>query len=87
MSPKVLTAAHSYYCSSPTCAITKSCWGSLVGALLPIIILLRIRTGTRHAFLLLGGIDPEQVAQAELVLLASAIASGSLGGLDLALWA
>ena len=35
--------------------------------------------------LLLGGIDPEQVFQAVLVLAASAVAAGSLGGL-IALW-
>ena len=35
--------------------------------------------------LLLGGIGPEQVFQAVLVLLASAVAAGSLGGL-VALW-
>ena len=35
--------------------------------------------------LLLGGIEPEQVFQAVLVLLASAVAAGSLGGL-VALW-
>ena len=35
--------------------------------------------------LLLGGIDPEQVLQAVLVLRASAVAAGSLGG-PVALW-
>jgi len=59
--------------------------GKLVGALLPIIILLLITTPVLSLLLLLGGIDPEQVFQAELVLLASAIAAGSLGGL-VALW-
>lgn len=59
--------------------------GKLVGALLPIIILLLVSAPILAMLLLLGGIDPEQVLQAELVLLASAVAAGSLGGL-VALW-
>ncbi len=59
--------------------------GKLLGALLPIIILLLVTAPVLAMLLLLGGIDPEQVFQAELVLVASAIAAGSLGGL-VALW-
>jgi ABC-type transport system involved in multi-copper enzyme maturation permease subunit len=59
--------------------------GKLLGALLPIIILLLVTAPVLAMLLLLGGIDPEQVLQAELVLLASAVAAGSLGGL-IALW-
>src|SRR3954451_21334602 len=59
--------------------------GKLIGALLPIIIQLLIVAPVLSLLLLLGGIDPEQVLQAVLVLLASAIAAGSLGGL-IALW-
>jgi ABC-type transport system involved in multi-copper enzyme maturation permease subunit len=59
--------------------------GKLLGALLPIIILLLVSAPVLAMLLLLGGIDPEQVLQAELVLLASAVAAGSLGGL-IALW-
>src|SRR5262245_20934185 len=59
--------------------------GKLVGALLPIIILLLVSAPILAMLLLLGGIEPEQVLQAELVLLASAVAAGSLGGL-VALW-
>jgi ABC-type transport system involved in multi-copper enzyme maturation permease subunit len=59
--------------------------GKLIGALLPIIILLFVSAPVLAMLLLLGGIDPEQVVQALLVLLASAVAAGSLGGL-IALW-
>lgn len=59
--------------------------GKLLGALLPIIIQLFIITPVLAMLLLLGGIAPAQVVQAVLVLLASAIAAGSLGGL-VALW-
>lgn len=59
--------------------------GKLIGALLPIIIQLFIVAPVLSLLLLLGGIDPEQVLQAVLVLFASAIAAGSLGGL-IALW-
>lgn len=59
--------------------------GKLVGALLPILIQLMIVAPVLSLLLLLGGIDPEQVFQAVLVLVASAIAAGSLGGL-IALW-
>jgi ABC-type Na+ efflux pump permease subunit len=59
--------------------------GKLLGALLPIIILLLVTAPVLAMLLLLGGIDPEQVFQALLVLLAAAVAAGSLGGL-IALW-
>jgi len=59
--------------------------GKLLGALLPILILLLVTAPVLSMLLLLGGIDPEQVLQAVLVLLASAVAAGSLGGL-IALW-
>src|SRR5947207_1357333 len=55
--------------------------GKLFGSLLQILLLL---AGTVPAFallLLLGGVAPEQVAQAVLILTATAIAAGSLGGL------
>jgi ABC-type Na+ efflux pump permease subunit len=59
--------------------------GKMLGALLPILIQLLVVAPVLALLLLLGGIDPEQVFQAVLVLLASAIAAGSLGGL-VALW-
>ena len=59
--------------------------GKLLGALLPILSLLVISAPVLALLLLLGGIDPEQVVQAVLVLLAAAVAAGSLGGL-VALW-
>ncbi len=59
--------------------------GKLVGALLPVLILLFVSAPVLSMLLLLGGISPEQVLQAELVLLASATVAGSLGGL-VALW-
>jgi ABC-type Na+ efflux pump permease subunit len=59
--------------------------GKMLGALLPILIQLLVVAPVLSLLLLLGGIDPEQVFQAVLVLLASAVAAGSLGGL-VALW-
>lgn len=59
--------------------------GKLLGALLPILILLSVSAPVLALLLLLGGIDPEQVLQAVLVLFASAVGAGSLGGL-VALW-
>jgi ABC-type Na+ efflux pump permease subunit len=59
--------------------------GKLVGALLPITALLLASIPVLSLFLLLGGIDPSQVIQAVVVLLATAYAAGSLGGL-VALW-
>ena len=59
--------------------------GKLLGALLPIVIQLLITAPVLAMLLLLGGIDPEQVVQAVLVLAAAAAGAGSLGGL-IALW-
>ncbi len=59
--------------------------GKLVGALLSILSLLFVSAPVLAMLLLLGGISPEQVLQAVLVLFASAVAAGSLGGL-VALW-
>lgn len=59
--------------------------GKLVGALLPITGLLLISVPALCLYLFLGGIDPAQVLQATAVLLATAYAAGSLGGL-VALW-
>jgi ABC-type Na+ efflux pump permease subunit len=59
--------------------------GKMLGALLPITIQILVTAPVLALLLLLGGIDPEQVIQAVLVLGASAVAAGSLGGL-VALW-
>jgi ABC-type Na+ efflux pump permease subunit len=59
--------------------------GKLLGALLPITIQILVTAPVLALLLLLGGIDPEQVLQAVLVLAAAAVAAGSLGGL-IALW-
>lgn len=59
--------------------------GKLLGALLPITVQLLATAPVLALLLLLGGIAPEQVLQAVLVLGASAFAAGSLGGL-IALW-
>ena len=59
--------------------------GKMLGALLPITIQLLVTAPVLAMLLLLGGIDPEQVLQAVLVLGASAVAAGSLGAL-IALW-
>ena len=59
--------------------------GKLLGALLPITIQILVTAPELAMLLLLGGIAPEQVIQAVLVLAAAAVASGSLGGL-IALW-
>lgn len=59
--------------------------GKLIGALLPILLLILVSAPVLALLLLLGGIAPEQVVQAVLVLFAAAIAAGSLGGL-VALW-
>jgi ABC-type Na+ efflux pump permease subunit len=59
--------------------------GKLLGALLPILTLQLISAPVLAMLLLLGGIDPEQVFQAVVVLLAAGVAAGSLGGL-VALW-
>jgi ABC-type Na+ efflux pump permease subunit len=59
--------------------------GKLVGALLPITVLLLVSVPVLSMFLLLGGIDPTQVIEVTVVLLTTAYAAGSLGGL-IALW-
>ena len=59
--------------------------GKLLGALLPITALIGISVPVLSLFLLLGGTDPTQVVEASTVLLATAFAAGSLGGL-VALW-
>jgi ABC-type Na+ efflux pump permease subunit len=59
--------------------------GKLVGALLPITALLLVSVPVLSMFLLLGGIDPTQVVEVGVVLLTTAYAAGSLGGL-IALW-
>jgi ABC-type transport system involved in multi-copper enzyme maturation permease subunit len=59
--------------------------GKLLGALLPISLIL---LGTLPVFallLLLGGVAPHQLVQAVLILASTAFAAGSLGGL-VALW-
>jgi ABC-type Na+ efflux pump permease subunit len=59
--------------------------GKLIGALLPITVLMLVSVPVLALFLLLGGIDPGQVVQAGVVLLTTAFAAGSVGGL-VALW-
>src|SRR5260221_616150 len=59
--------------------------GKLLGSLLPIGLLLLGSIPVLAFLLLLGGIAPEQVVQAVLILAATAFGSGSLGGL-VALW-
>lgn len=59
--------------------------GKLLGSLLPIGLLLLGSLPVLSLLLFLGGIDPEQVLQAMLILAATAFGSGSLGGL-VALW-
>ena len=59
--------------------------GKLLGSLLPMTILLLVSVPVLSLLLLLGGIDPEQVIQATAVMLTTAFAAGSLGGV-VALW-
>jgi ABC-type Na+ efflux pump permease subunit len=59
--------------------------GKLLGALLPITVLLLVSVPVLSLYLLLGGVGPWQVVQAGVVLLSTAYAAGSLGGL-VALW-
>jgi len=59
--------------------------GKMLGALLPIVVLLAVTVPVLAMTLLLGGVSGEQVIQAVLVLLATSLAAGSLGGL-VALW-
>ena len=51
--------------------------GKLLGSLLPISLLLLGSVPVLSILLLLGGIDPEQVLQAVLILTATALGSGS----------
>jgi ABC-type Na+ efflux pump permease subunit len=64
---------------------TEIVLGKLLGSLLPIGLLLLGMLPALALLLLLGGITPAQVLFAWLILVATAIASGSLGGL-IALW-
>lgn len=64
---------------------TEIVLGKLLGALLPVLVQLLVTAPVLALLLLLGGIDPEQVVQAVLVLGAAGVAAGSLGGL-VALW-
>lgn len=59
--------------------------GKMLGSLLPIIVLLLVTLPVLAMTLLLGGVSGEQVVQAALVLLATSLAAGSLGGV-IALW-
>jgi ABC-type transport system involved in multi-copper enzyme maturation permease subunit len=59
--------------------------GKLVGSLLPITVLLAVSVPVLAMLMLLGGVAPSQVVQAAVVMLATAYAAGSLGGL-VALW-
>jgi ABC-type Na+ efflux pump permease subunit len=59
--------------------------GKLFGSLFQIFFLLAGMTPVLALLLLLGGVSPEQVAQALLIMTATALAAGSLGGL-VALW-
>jgi ABC-type transport system involved in multi-copper enzyme maturation permease subunit len=59
--------------------------GKLLGSLLPIALLLAATFPLMMLLILLGGIDPRQVWQAMLIVAATSLAAGSLGGL-IALW-
>jgi ABC-type transport system involved in multi-copper enzyme maturation permease subunit len=59
--------------------------GKLLGSLLPIGLLLAATVPLLMLLLLLGGIDPRQVLQAIVIIAATALAAGSLGGV-IALW-
>jgi ABC-type transport system involved in multi-copper enzyme maturation permease subunit len=59
--------------------------GKLLGSLLPIALLLAATFPLLMLLVLLGGIDPRQVWQAMLIVAATSLAAGSLGGL-IALW-
>jgi ABC-type transport system involved in multi-copper enzyme maturation permease subunit len=59
--------------------------GKVLGSLLPIAVLLAGAVPVLGLLLLLGGIAPEQVGQATLIMAGTALAAGSLGGL-VALW-
>jgi ABC-type Na+ efflux pump permease subunit len=59
--------------------------GKLLGSLLQIALLLTGMVPVLALILLLGGVSPPQIAQTVLILVATALAAGSLGGL-VALW-
>lgn len=59
--------------------------GKLLGSLLPITILLLVSVPVLTMLLLMGGVAPDQVLQASAVMLTTAYAAGSVGGL-IALW-
>jgi ABC-type transport system involved in multi-copper enzyme maturation permease subunit len=59
--------------------------GKLLGSLLQILLLLLATVPPLMLLLLLGGIAPHQVLQAVLIVAATSLAAGSLGGL-IALW-
>lgn len=59
--------------------------GKLLGSLFQIFFLLAGMTPVLALLILLGGISPEQVGQAVLIMAATALAAGSLGSL-VALW-
>lgn len=59
--------------------------GKLLGSLLPIVLILFATLPVLALLLLLGGITPLQVLYSWLILVATAVAAGSLGGL-IALW-
>ena len=59
--------------------------GKMLGSLLPIFLLLLVTLPVLAMLLLLGGVSAWQVVQAGVVLAATAVAAGSLGGL-VALW-
>src|SRR5438309_8580387 len=59
--------------------------GKLLGSLLQIALLLGTMVPFLFLLVLLGGVAPEQVVQATIVMAATALAAGSLGSL-IALW-
>jgi ABC-type Na+ efflux pump permease subunit len=59
--------------------------GKILGSLLPILLLLGMTVPLLMLLILLGGVSVHQVVQAVLVVAATALAAGSLGGL-VALW-
>ena len=59
--------------------------GKLLGSLLQIVLLLGTMVPFLFLLVLLGGVAPEQVVQATVVMAATALAAGSLGSL-IALW-
>jgi ABC-type transport system involved in multi-copper enzyme maturation permease subunit len=59
--------------------------GKLLGSLLQILLLVMATVPLLMLLLLLGGVAPEQVLQAVVIVAATSLAAGSLGGL-VALW-